>query len=92
MQMLAIEKLRFILVPKIAYNLHKQKQAAGESGEMMRRRTRYCKIQLIACDLFKTPRWSLPVIEPSHLPLPRPLPRAPVYPRLPHKIHLLPLR
>lgn len=39
----------------------------------------------------KTPRWSLPVIEPSHLPLLLPLPRAPIYPRTPHKIRLVPL-
>lgn len=57
----------------------------------MRRRVRYCKIRLVAYDLYKTPRWSLPVIEPSHLPQPRPEPRAPVYPRVPRKIHLVPL-
>jgi len=63
-----------------------------KGGETMRRRARLYKIQLLAYELFKTPRWSLPVIEPSHLPQLPPLPRAPVYPRVPHKIHLLPLK
>lgn len=58
----------------------------------MRRRIRLRKIQLIAADSFGLPRWSLPVIEPSHLPARLPLPRAPVYPRIPRKVRLLPLK
>lgn len=57
----------------------------------MQRRIRLRKIRLVAYSFFPTPRWSLPVIEPSHLPALLPLPRAPMYPRTPRKIRLLPL-
>lgn len=52
-------------------------------------RIRLHKIQLVAYDLFLAPRWRLPVIEPSHMPMLLPMPRAPIYPRVPRKIRLL---
>jgi hypothetical protein len=58
----------------------------------MRQRRRLHKIQLVAYDLFLMPRWSLPIIEPSHLPTLLPMPRAPIYPRIPRKVRLLPLQ
>lgn len=60
--------------------------------ESMWRRRGYRKIVLVAYDIFKTPRWSLPVLEPSHLPAPLPRPRAPMYSRLPRKIRLIPIK
>ncbi len=57
----------------------------------MRRHTRLHKIRLVSGDVSLPPRWSLPIIEPSRLPLRFPLPHAPIYPRPPRKIHLLPL-
>jgi hypothetical protein len=57
----------------------------------MRRHTRFHKIRLVAGDVSLPQRWSLPIIEPSRLPLRFPLPHAPIYPRIPRKIHLLPL-
>lgn len=57
----------------------------------MRQQVRLRKIRLVAYDFFLVPRWSLPVIEPSHLPALLPLPRAPIYARIPRKIRLLPL-
>ncbi len=49
------------------------------------------KVQLITHDFFPTARWSLPVIEPDHLPARLPLPRPPVYPHIPRKVRLLPI-
>lgn len=57
----------------------------------MWQRKHYRKIVLVAYDLLQTPRWSLPIPEPDHLPVSLPRPRVPVYPRLPRKIHLMPI-